>query len=103
MVFTAGKDHRCKGGLPSMRLGPPQPPGTPRAVAGLRASSTAAAGADPAANPIGPACPYYAQEAPTSAGSMAGAPQQPPPVPPPHNTKLSTQNAALSGELNPAV
>jgi uncharacterized surface protein with fasciclin (FAS1) repeats len=86
-----------------MRFVHHQAPATALAVAGLLAFSNAAAGADPAANPIGPACAYYAQEAPTSAGSMAGAAQQPLTVAASHNTKLSTLNAALSGELNPAV
>src|SRR4051812_32819889 len=103
MVFTAGEDHRCKGGLPFMRFVHHQAPPTAPAVAGRLAFSTAAGAADPAANPIGPACAYSAQEAQTSAGSRAGAAQQPLPVAASHNTKLSTLNAALSGELNPAV
>jgi uncharacterized surface protein with fasciclin (FAS1) repeats len=76
---------------------------TALAVAGLLVLSNAAAGADPAANPIGPACAYYAHEAPTSAGSMADTAQQPLTVAASHNTKLSTLSAAISGKLNPAV
>jgi uncharacterized surface protein with fasciclin (FAS1) repeats len=73
------------------------------AVATLLALSTTTANADPAADPIGPACAYYKHEAPTSAGSMADTAQQPLTVAASHNTKLSTLSAAISGKLNPAV
>src|SRR5258708_35285906 len=105
MVYSrdVGKDHRRKGGLPSMRFVHRQAPATALAVAGLLVLPNAAAGGDPAANPIGPACAYYAHEVPTSAGSMADTAQQPLTVAASHNTQLSTLSAAISGKLNPAV
>jgi uncharacterized surface protein with fasciclin (FAS1) repeats len=80
-----------------------QAPATALTVAGLLVLTNAAAGADPAANPVGPACAYYAREVPTSAGSMADTAQQPLTVAASHNTQLSTLSAAISGKLNPAV
>src|SRR5260370_37193995 len=105
MVYSrdAGKDHRRKGGLPSMRFVHHQAPATALAVAGLLVLSNAAAGADPAANPIGPACAYYAHEAPTSPGSMADTAQQPLTVAASHNTQLSTLRPPISGQLSPAL
>lgn len=72
------------------------------AVAALLAVSTAPANADPAAEPIGPACAAYA---PGQAGadSVADAAQQPLTVAASRNPKLSALSAALSGRLNPAV
>jgi uncharacterized surface protein with fasciclin (FAS1) repeats len=73
------------------------------AVATLMALSTAPANADPAADPIGPACADYAAGDQAAAGSAAGAAQEPLTVAASRNPKLSALSGALSGELNPAV
>ena len=73
------------------------------AVATLMALSTAPANADPAADPIGPACADYATGGQAAAGSVAGAAQQPLTVAASRNPQLSALSAALSGKLNPAV
>jgi len=67
------------------------------------AVSAAFASADPAAEPIGPACAVYAPGGPTQAGSAVGAATQPLSVAISSNPKLSALSAALSGKLNPAV
>jgi uncharacterized surface protein with fasciclin (FAS1) repeats len=86
-----------------MRFVHHQAPATALAVAALLAFSNAPAGGDPAANPIGPACAYYTQDASPGAGLLADTAQQPLTVAASHNTKLSTLSAALSGKHNPAV
>jgi uncharacterized surface protein with fasciclin (FAS1) repeats len=73
------------------------------AVATLMALSTAPANADPAADPIGPACGYYAAAGHPGAGSVADAAQQPLTVAASRNPQLSALSAALSGTLNPVV
>src|ERR1700758_1542516 len=72
-------------------------------VATLMVLSTAPANADPAADPIGPACADYAVGDQTGAGQGADAAPQPLTVAASRNPKLSALSAALSGNLNPAV
>jgi uncharacterized surface protein with fasciclin (FAS1) repeats len=72
-------------------------------VATLLTLSTAPANADPAADPIGPACAAYAAGGQAGAGSVPGAAQQPLTVAASRNPQLSALSAALSGKLNPAV
>jgi uncharacterized surface protein with fasciclin (FAS1) repeats len=73
------------------------------AVATLMVLSTAPANADPAADPIGPACADHAVGGQTGAGHGADAAPQPLTVAASRNPKLSALSAALSGNLNPAV
>ena len=73
------------------------------AVATLLTLSTVPANADPAADPIGPACAAYAAGGQAGAGSVPGAAQQPLTVAASRNPQLSALSAALSGKLNPAV
>ncbi len=73
------------------------------AVATLMVLSTAPANADPAADPIGPACADYAVGGQTGAGQGADVAPQPLTVAVSRNPKLSALSAALSGNLNHAV
>ena len=80
-----------------------RPGATAVAVATLLALSTTTANADPAADPIGPACASYTPGGRAGAGSVAGAAQQPLTVAVSRIPTLSALSAALSGQLNPAV
>ena len=73
------------------------------AVSALVTLSTTPVNADPAADPIGPACAYYAAGGQAGARSVADVAQQPLTVAASRNPKLSALSAALSGKLNPAV
>ena len=73
------------------------------AVSALLALSTTTANADPAADPIGPACAYYAPGGRAGARSVADAAQQPLTVAVSRIPTLSALSAALSAMLNPAV
>lgn len=73
------------------------------AVAGLLASSTGVAQADPAAGLIGPGCAGYAEKVPTGPGSVAGMAMAPVAVAASNNPLLTTLTAAVSGKLNPGV
>lgn len=73
------------------------------AVAILLALSTTTANADPAAEPLGPACADYAAGSQAGPGFGAGAAQQPLTVAASGSPKLNAFSAALSGKLNPAV
>ena len=76
---------------------------TALAVAGLLVCLSATVSADPADNPIGPACAAYAPVVQTGAGSKAWMAQLPLTVAASHDPKLTALSAALSGKLNPAV
>ena len=69
------------------------------AVAGLLASSTAVAAADP----VGPGCAGYAAQNPVGPGSVMGMAQDPVAVAASNNPMLTTLTSALSGKLNPNV
>lgn len=73
------------------------------AVAGLLASSTAIAQADPASGLVGPGCAGYAAKNPTGPGSVMGMAQDPVAVAASNNPLLTTLTAAISGKLNPDV
>ena len=73
------------------------------AIATLLVLSTATAHADPAADPLGPACDTYSPGGQAATASLAGAAQQPLSVAISANPRLTALNAALSGNLNPAV
>jgi uncharacterized surface protein with fasciclin (FAS1) repeats len=64
---------------------------------------SADAGADPAANLVGPGCADYAEAVPEGAGSVAGMAQDPVAVAASNNPLLTTLVASVSGELNPKV
>ena len=64
---------------------------------------SADAGADPAANLVGPGCADYAEAVPEGAGSVAGMAEDPVAVAASNNPLLTTLVAAVSGELNPKV
>jgi uncharacterized surface protein with fasciclin (FAS1) repeats len=64
---------------------------------------SADAGADPAANLVGPGCAGYAEAVPEGAGSVAGMAKDPVAVAASNNPLLTTLVAAVSGELNPKV
>jgi uncharacterized surface protein with fasciclin (FAS1) repeats len=64
---------------------------------------SADAGADPAANLVGPGCANYAEAVPEGAGSVAGMAEDPVAVAASNNPLLTTLVAAVSGELNPKV
>jgi uncharacterized surface protein with fasciclin (FAS1) repeats len=72
-------------------------------VATVLALSTTSANADPAADPIDPACVAYAPGGRAGAGALADVAQEPLAVAISHIPKLSALSAALSGRLNPAV
>src|SRR4029079_14794948 len=72
------------------------------AVSALLTLSTTPVNADPAADPIGPACAYYAAGGQAGARSVGARAQQPLTVAASGNPKLSALSAALSGKLNPA-
>ena len=80
-----------------------RPGATAVAVATLLALSTTTANADPAADPIGPACASYTPGGRAGASSVAGTAQQPLTVAVSRIPTLSALSAALSGQLNPAV
>ena len=69
------------------------------AVAGLLASSTGIAQADP----VGPGCAGYAAQNPVGPGSVMGMSQDPVAVAASNNPMLTTLTSALSGKLNPNV
>ncbi len=69
------------------------------AVAGLLASSTGIAQADP----VGPGCAAYAAQNPVGPGSVMGMSQDPVAVAASNNPMLTTVTSALSGKLNPNV
>jgi len=69
------------------------------AIAGLLASSTAVAQADP----VGPGCAGYAAQNPVGPGSVMGMAQDPVAVAASNNPMLTTLTSALSGKLNPNV
>jgi uncharacterized surface protein with fasciclin (FAS1) repeats len=91
------------GGVRFMSFGHQRAAATALAVAGLLALSTAGAGADPAADPIGPGCAAYAPPVQTGAASLAGMAPLPLTVAASHHPKLTALSAAFSGKLNPAV
>jgi uncharacterized surface protein with fasciclin (FAS1) repeats len=69
------------------------------AVAGLLASSTGIAQADP----VGPGCAGYAAQNPVGPASVMGMAQDPVAVAASNNPMLTTLTSALSGKLNPNV
>lgn len=69
------------------------------AVAGLLASSTAIAQADP----VGPGCAGYTAQNPVGPASVMGMAQDPVAVAASNNPMLTTLTSALSGKLNPNV
>jgi uncharacterized surface protein with fasciclin (FAS1) repeats len=73
------------------------------AAAGLFASSTGVAQADPAAGLVGPGCAGYAAKNPTGPASVMGMAQDPVAVAASNNPMLTTLTSALSGKLNPDV
>jgi uncharacterized surface protein with fasciclin (FAS1) repeats len=73
------------------------------AAAGLFASSTGVAQADPAAGLVGPGCAGYAAKNPTGPASVMGMAQDPVAVAASNNPLLTTLTSALSGRLNPDV
>ena len=73
------------------------------AAAGLFASSTGVAQADPAAGLVGPGCAGYAAKNPTGPASVMGMAQDPVAVAASNNPMLKTLTSALSGKLNPNV
>ena len=73
------------------------------AAAGLFASSTGVAQADPAAGLVGPGCAGYAAKNPTGPASVMGMAQDPVAVAASNNPLLTTLTSALSGKLNPDV
>jgi uncharacterized surface protein with fasciclin (FAS1) repeats len=73
------------------------------AAAGLLASSTGLAQADPAAGLVGSGCAGYAKANPTGPGSVAGMAQDPVAVAASNNPMLTTLTSAVSGQLNPNV
>jgi uncharacterized surface protein with fasciclin (FAS1) repeats len=73
------------------------------AAAGLFASSTGVAQADPAAGLVGPGCAGYAAKNPTGPASVMGMAQDPVAVAASNNPLLTTLTSALSGKLNPNV
>src|SRR4051794_30875453 len=73
------------------------------AAAGLFASSTVVAQADPAAGLVGPGCAGYAAKNPTGPSSVMGMAQDPVAVAASNNPLLTTLTSAVSGKLNPGV